>query len=263
MVLDTFITQPLVSVLMNEPIQIEDDYYMVTIDLKEDNIYGIRSGEPVMAYIYGYDYYDSYGYPAGAILKDLSIVEKMEPNSSINNELDGNISMTIRDIGDNNELAGLAYVGLIPDDSKNYDIEISEDFEAGDSEVDIDLKVRDQLRDAKAVVYAIDKAGNVYTEEFVHKATSVKTEVTIDGVTIKDIYPSPVINDANIIIESEKFINTQMQVCDLLGNSILTKSINLSNGQNEFQIDLSDISSGTYFVKINVNGRILTEKIVK
>jgi hypothetical protein len=204
----------------------DEKYYLVTVTLKKDNIYGINSASPVMAYIYGYDYYDSYGYPAGAILKDLTIDDKMEPQLSSNSEDGKNYDVNINDLGGDDVISGLAYVGLMPGESMNYELDLN-DFVPGDKEVNAKLTVKDDLNEARAVLYAIDKAGNIFTDEFVYKPTSVEEKVTIDGVTIEEIYPTPAIDEISIRVTSELSKNTSIKIVDLSGNTALNRNVYL------------------------------------
>lgn len=79
--------------------------------------------------------------------------------------------------------------------------------------------------------------------EFAKNATSVT-------------YPNPVKDNLNLSFETK--INS-VSIYNLLGQEVITKSVN----SNEGKIDVSSLSSGTYFVKVTTDNLIKTLKVVK
>jgi uncharacterized repeat protein (TIGR01451 family) len=71
------------------------------------------------------------------------------------------------------------------------------------------------------------------------------------------VYPNPVHNLLNIYMRNRADAN--VQVMDVLGKIVLSKN---TNGQNT-QLELSDLSNGMYFVKVNADGDSKTFKIIK
>jgi hypothetical protein len=69
-------------------------------------------------------------------------------------------------------------------------------------------------------------------------------------------YPNPVKDVLNL--SSEKII-TKVQVTNLLGQVILSKSLDATQGQ----IDVSNLASGTYMVKISSDDLVKTIKVIK
>lgn len=68
--------------------------------------------------------------------------------------------------------------------------------------------------------------------------------------------PNPVIDFLSL--KSDKIINS-IEVYDVLGNQIITQKNNKTN----FQVDLSALNSGMYFVKVNSEGKQKTIKVLK
>ncbi|HVX25883.1 MAG TPA: ELWxxDGT repeat protein [Parafilimonas sp.] len=64
------------------------------------------------------------------------------------------------------------------------------------------------------------------------------------------VFPNPAKNVINIQLTSQKSNNVSLSVIDISGKTILTKSTLLSNGEAVVQIDVSHLSSGSYFIKI-------------
>ncbi|MBI5219250.1 MAG: T9SS type A sorting domain-containing protein, partial [Bacteroidia bacterium] len=76
-----------------------------------------------------------------------------------------------------------------------------------------------------------------------------------DNITV---YPNP--NTGRFVIaitgNAEPY---SLEISDFLG-STLYRQDNLTN--NSLQINISDLSKGIYFVKLNVNGRLFNKKVV-
>jgi uncharacterized protein (TIGR02145 family) len=69
------------------------------------------------------------------------------------------------------------------------------------------------------------------------------------------VFPNPA-ND-ELFIANNDFSNVLVSISDLQGRLILSKSINSTS------IDISNLSSGVYLVKISISGNVNTYKIVK
>lgn len=70
------------------------------------------------------------------------------------------------------------------------------------------------------------------------------------------LYPNPVKNVLNLSYNKNI---SKIQVINLLGQEILTKSINNTEGQ----VDMSNIASGTYLVKVTADNQVKTIKVIK
>ncbi len=78
-------------------------------------------------------------------------------------------------------------------------------------------------------------------------------DVTLDGFSY---YPNPVKNILQLT--SPKIIET-VSVYSLTGKEILSKTPKTA----DYQLDMSSLASGTYLIKVDINGRIATYKIIK
>jgi len=66
-----------------------------------------------------------------------------------------------------------------------------------------------------------------------------------------DLYPNPVQTVTNLSTDWPfETIEADAEVLDLAGRSILTKSITLNKGTNNFEFDLTNASSGIYYIKL-------------
>lgn len=78
---------------------------------------------------------------------------------------------------------------------------------------------------------------------------------TFDSASFK-AYPNPVKNFLNLSYKQN--IDT-VEVYNLLGQQVISKAIN----QNETQIDMSNMASGGYFVKVHTGDSVKTIKVIK
>ncbi|GAB1372204.1 hypothetical protein MASR1M45_22660 [Candidatus Kapaibacterium sp.] len=78
--------------------------------------------------------------------------------------------------------------------------------------------------------------------------------------SIPVIYPNPTTNSTPILNIDEKYFNGQWQLTDLNGKDILNGMI-LSNPQ--LQIDISNLPSATYYLRLTNGKEIKVEKVVK
>lgn len=70
------------------------------------------------------------------------------------------------------------------------------------------------------------------------------------------VYPNPVKNILNLSYTTEI---SSVAVFNLLGQEVLTKHLNAA----QTQLDMSNLSAGTYVVKVNVDGTVKTIKVIK
>ena len=78
------------------------------------------------------------------------------------------------------------------------------------------------------------------------------------------IYPNPMINSATISMDLAKESTVSISLINMMGQTVssIVENKNLSSGNSTFEINKNNLSSGVYFVKINVNGKSRMEKLV-
>jgi PKD repeat protein len=100
----------------------------------------------------------------------------------------------------------------------------------------------------------------VYTDANGCTATSsaIISTVGIEDETISfSIYPNPVIE--KLIIDAGTSVKATIKIVDLSGRMVITTKMN----QALQQIDLSNLASGVYMIKIEYGDKSITRKIVK
>lgn len=72
------------------------------------------------------------------------------------------------------------------------------------------------------------------------------------------VYPNPVTE--KLTIKNDEFKITHLQMVDIWGRTIVEL---IPQGESQITVDMSAFISGIYLIHANVNGSIITEKIVK
>lgn len=74
-----------------------------------------------------------------------------------------------------------------------------------------------------------------------------------------NIYPNP-FEDVLLVNFEEKYLNAEIEILNVLGETVYSNSF---AGENKFSIDTKDFASGVYFLKINLDGNLLQQKMIK
>lgn len=100
-----------------------------------------------------------------------------------------------------------------------------------------------------------DANGCITTGIFMVGSVTGISELLQNGIAVS-LYPNPSTDMA--IIEVSKFIISNMKIVNLNGEVVLESEPN----QAKEQINTNTLSSGVYFVKLRVNGNVITKKLV-
>ncbi|MEM5566071.1 T9SS type A sorting domain-containing protein [Psychroserpens sp. AS72] len=96
---------------------------------------------------------------------------------------------------------------------------------------------------------------NRFDTEFVEDALSVDDSSFITF----EMFPNPAKDVVTIRLNANSFGNVTVNIIDLQGKLILEQHI--SEGNN-LELDIADLQSGLYFVKLNVNNKSLVKKLI-
>ena len=78
------------------------------------------------------------------------------------------------------------------------------------------------------------------------------------------LFPNPAMNILNVTVNTEKTQNTRVKVLDMNGRTIKTVQAQTSAGSQTIQVDINDLSVGSYFIQVFENGALsFTDKIKK
>lgn len=169
-------------------------YYSKTLKLNNDGVYRMKADEPFAVYAYGYDSFDSYGFPASGRLLDMSSDDSLAPEVTYEMDEKGNITGTVRDVAqptakigkDSDEVqesnaVGLSAVRLINALSDNYKLEHTPFIPGIDNETSFQLNVVNKYKSAKAVLAVSDRRGNDKIVEFSIVANPIPSFVSTNN----------------------------------------------------------------------------------
>lgn len=142
----------------------EDGRYYRTKSMKlpYDGVFRIKANDPLAAYAYGSDYYDSYGFPTSVATADLESPDTLAAKVEYAKDCGGDVLGTVTDepIIDPENRSNLGLVYMMTDDSYNYRFNY-EPFIAGiDASTKWTLTVRDASVNAQAHLVFMDRVGN-------------------------------------------------------------------------------------------------------
>ena len=78
-----------------------------------------------------------------------------------------------------------------------------------------------------------------------------KIEISEISPSISNLYPNPTTGDVTLKLSVTETCLVEISVCDILGQKVMSESINLISGQNQIPLFTSSLSNGVYLVKIN------------
>ena len=102
----------------------------------------------------------------------------------------------------------------------------------------------------------IDFDGNINYSKIV-------TVTNIVSKNINNLLPNPFSNELNVYISSTANTQANVELIDMLGRVHYTGIEILSTGDNKVTINTQHLTDGIYFVRVNINGEISTQKIIK
>lgn len=85
---------------------------------------------------------------------------------------------------------------------------------------------------------------------------------TIEKSNSLAIYPNPANRSFNAVINANTAAAAEMNIADVTGKIMIRKTINLQKGAQTVATDISQLSSGVYFITLNNSGKAETQKLV-
>ena len=81
---------------------------------------------------------------------------------------------------------------------------------------------------------------------------------------IKKIFPNPAIDIVTVDVNTVSSGNIQVSLYNILGTEVKKfDPIFLSQGEQQFQLDLSILRQGIYILKVNMSGRVFSQVVKK
>ena len=97
-------------------------------------------------------------------------------------------------------------------------------------------------------------------------ASAFSNIVTIKRDLLKDdaqLFPSPVKDVLSVNYQASANKELTMSVVDMTGRVLISKSVNAVKGNNEFNLDLANLPTGTYMTRLNSGTDNISQLIVK
>ncbi len=89
-------------------------------------------------------------------------------------------------------------------------------------------------------------------------------EVDSSPLSGASVYPNPTANNARLNVTLTKGSQINVNVVDMMGRVVQeVTNTRLSNGNHSFDIDLRSVTDGVYFIRIQLNENIHSQKVVK
>jgi hypothetical protein len=84
------------------------------------------------------------------------------------------------------------------------------------------------------------------------------------GIEVMTLYPNPAVDDVNLRIVSKAEGLFTVHIFDQRGNMHLSKSEQIKSGNNQFNLDISNLSPGIYLVQVaeSASGSLTSRKLL-
>ncbi len=94
---------------------------------------------------------------------------------------------------------------------------------------------------------------NVSINIGVHNIVTSVKEINYDILSSLTYYPNPVKDNLNLVLNLQKNAMVDVSILNITGQEIMRNSYSLPEGSNNLALNMSDLSSGMYFIRINTN----------
>jgi hypothetical protein len=94
------------------------------------------------------------------------------------------------------------------------------------------------------------------------RLSAVRT-VRNEGLANVSVYPNPVIDKLMVEVQADRSIGGQLLVMDASGKLLISKTVNLVQGQNLLPVEAAGLQRGTYIVKMVMEGDMVVRKFNK
>ncbi len=92
------------------------------------------------------------------------------------------------------------------------------------------------------------------------QAQAMVEEVIVTKVDENSVYPNPFNNQINITIKGDNYQNAEIELFNNLGQSLFLRSY---QKEEKIKVPAQDLPAGQYFVKINIDNRIMIKRLIK
>jgi Zn-dependent metalloprotease len=120
-------------------------------------------------------------------------------------------------------------------------------------------KINQTAPDGSVVLLERAQRGNWFSNG-IRSTTAVSEALDKNSVLVS---PNPFREILNVEIQSEKSAMGKAEIFDLVGRNILSYPLSISGGKNPVSINTQALQAGAYLLRVTVDGKSLTKKIIK
>ncbi len=93
---------------------------------------------------------------------------------------------------------------------------------------------------------------------------SLEAEKVENAITINNLFPNPTVNEVFLKLESKTNTGAKLNIYDVAGKSVLTKTVDLEIGLNAIELSTAHLKTGMYNLVLSVDeGQIQSTRFVK
>jgi hypothetical protein len=119
-------------------------------------------------------------------------------------------------------------------------------------------KINQTAPDGSAVLFGNAQKGNWFSNGV--RSTATNDVLENNSVAVS---PNPFKDVLTVEIQAEKAAAGKAEVFDVTGRNILTYPLSILSGKNSVSINTPSLQAGAYLLKVTVDGKSLTKKVVK
>ncbi len=236
------------------------EYGVKTILLPGDGVYRLRASRKFAAYLYGFSAYDSYAYPAGALIADITAIDTEPPVPMYSISDDGaTVQGTVNEVGSGSFTSNLAKVDLLHAASHNYTFTTSRFIPGVENLATWKLAVVNEAEPASATLLFVDRAGNDTTITLAYSPT---TGVREQPVIQTALWPQPAADNATLQFSLPAAAHVQLALFNELGEktAILLDEAKEA-GTHSVTIETSSLAAGVYMYRLTAGATVQSGRL--
>ena len=102
----------------------------------------------------------------------------------------------------------------------------------------------------------------VDTDGSAHYSETITVERGVDAVTLRDVYPNPARGPVTVQYALPESQAVSLRLYDVLGRQVRTVANSEQQGRQEARLDVSDLTSGIYFLRLQADRTVKTQRLI-
>ncbi len=157
------------------------------------------------------------------------------------------------------------YISNIVTDSLNNTVMITWIFTGGGSTASITVQYSYYNSGNNAVILTLNCGTKTLVTymSYINITSSVGISDSYSDMFEILVYPVPFNDRLNIVFNSKKSGNINLNMIDVTGRSLMMKQTSVSIGNNTIELNTSDFHSGIYILNIESDGKVFHKQLIK